>query len=235
MSMIWGEFPLPLKGKSRSAQRIGWGSVPVTDPSPARRAGPPLSGEGEEALGRGDLPVAGTRYRALAQTAAGRKAGQAMEHLIPGAQRKTEGPRHAVPADRELAHGLGNLPDAMGPCGKEGHIARPQAVDFAVLVGDQHLAGTNVHGFVDRIMPFEAAGRAGPGHDRGGPIGTLGEPFGARLRIALDDPAGIDRIRREFNVGGSRESDGGRGHDATPTMFLRFKADARRAGSPGGD
>jgi hypothetical protein len=55
-----------------------------------------------------------------------------------------------------------------------------------------------VHRLVDRIVPFEAAGRAGPGHDgRDGrsAVGAFREPLGARLRVALDDPSGSALIK----------------------------------------
>ena len=113
-----------------------------------------------------------------------------MKQLIPGPQHEAEGPRQAVAADRELAHGLGHLPDAVAAGRKESHVARTQAMDLSVLVGHQHFTRNNVHRLVDRIMPFEAAGRAGPGHDRRGAVGAFRKPLGARLRIALDDPGG---------------------------------------------
>src|ERR1700689_3132046 len=106
----------------------------MTDPSPARSAGPPLSGEGEEALSGRSLSIARTRNRPLAQAAAGRKAGQAMEDLVPGAQREAERARHAVAADRELAHRLGDLPDAVTTGREKGHVAGAEAMDFAILV-----------------------------------------------------------------------------------------------------
>src|SRR5262249_35109487 len=153
-------------------------------------------------LRRGDFRTAAAAHRALPQTAAGRKAGQAMKELVPGPQHEAERPRHAVAADRKLAHGLGHLPDAVTAPREEGHDARPEALGYAVLVGDQDLTGNNVHGLVDRIVPREAAGRAGPSQDRRRAVGAFRKPLGARLRISLDDPrrSAIFKSFRELTV-----------------------------------
>ena len=90
------------------------------------------------------LPDRRRLARALAQAAAGREAGQAMEQLVPGPQHEAEGPRHAVAADRELAHGLGHLPDAVAAGREESHVARTQAMDLSVLVGHQHFTRNDV-------------------------------------------------------------------------------------------
>jgi hypothetical protein len=58
------------------------------------------------------------------------------------------------------------------------------------FVGRKPIAGNDVHPLVDRIVPREAAGGAGPSHDRRGAVGAFRKPPGTRLRISLDDPSG---------------------------------------------
>ena len=122
MSMIWGLCPLiPAKAGIRRQDA---------------ELGPPLRGDERRSIVATPRRFPGRRRSApdpLTQAAARRKAGEAMEELIPGPQHEAERPRHAVAADRELAHGLGHLPNAVAAGWEEGHVARAEPVDFAVL------------------------------------------------------------------------------------------------------
>ena len=56
----------------------------------------------------------------------------------------------AVPAEGDLPDLLGDMPDAAAAGRKKDHVAGAEAADFALLVGDENLAGDDVQGFVDR-------------------------------------------------------------------------------------
>src|SRR6516165_6187539 len=113
------------------------------------------------------------------------------------------------------------------PAGKKAMSPGPSRwiLPFSVLVGDEDLAGNNVHRLVDRIVPLEAAGCAGPSHDRQRAVGAFRKPLGARLRISLDDPRGIDRVWRKLDLGGSGESHSGCRHKLGSSDVFRPQAD----------
>ncbi len=93
--------------------------------------------------------------------------------------------RSAKPASRGmLCRQTANFLTCSGTCqsaaaagGKEHHVARPDAAHIAVLVGDENFARDHVHRLIDRVMPFEAAGRARPRHDREVPSALVASRF----------------------------------------------------------
>ena len=93
------------------------------------------------------------------------EAGEAVDAPVPDPQHQSERPRHAVTAHRELPHILRDVPDTVAARREKGHFARTEPANFALFVGHEHLAGNDVQRFIDRIMPNEAAGRAGPHND----------------------------------------------------------------------
>src|ERR1700733_14452391 len=138
-----------------------------------------------------------------------------MDHLVPSPQHEAKGPRHAVPAHRKLPHLFGHLPDAVAAGGKKRHVAGAEAMNLAVFVGDEYLAGNDVHGLIDGVIPFEPAWRAPPRPHRPPSVGAFRQAFGARLRLAFDDPIGINGVGAKLDVGWSGEDDGLR-HSVAP-------------------
>src|ERR1700676_597885 len=63
--------------------------------------------------------------------------------LVPGAQGKTNRLWNAVPADRELSHFLGHVPEARAAGREKRHIAGAEPFDLAVVIGDKNLARNN--------------------------------------------------------------------------------------------
>jgi hypothetical protein len=144
------------------------------------------------------------RRQAVAERAAGREAGQATRDLVPGPHRKTERARHAVAADRNLAHLFGHLPDGAAAGGEVCHIARPEPVNSAHLIGDENLAGNDLQDFIDRVAPGEPARRARPHGDRRRAVGAFRQALGTRLRSALDDPIGSASNKCYQRLGSSK-------------------------------
>src|ERR1700722_7258530 len=101
-----------------------------------------------------DLPVGGLQRAALA--------GDDREELAPGAQREAERLRQGVAANRELANFSRDAPHAAAAGREERHGAGPEAALDVVLVGYPHLAGDDVHGLVDAVVPVEPAGGGRP-------------------------------------------------------------------------
>ncbi len=117
-----------------------------------------------------------------------RKAAESARDLVPDAQQEAARTRHAVPAERDLANEIRHVPDAAGASRKEHHVAGAETMRLAFFVGDEHFAGDDVKGFIDRVMPVEPAGSARPRHGGRRAVGALREPARTRLRRAGDDP-----------------------------------------------
>src|ERR1700730_10991488 len=65
------------------------------------------------------------------------KAGHEIDELVPSAQHDAERPRHGVAAKGDLPDLVGNVPVAAAAGGKVDHVARAEAADLALLVGDE--------------------------------------------------------------------------------------------------
>ena len=99
------------------------------------------------------------------------------------------------------------MPRALAAGGKERHVARPEPALRTLVVGDEHLARDDVHHLVDRVVPVEASGGARPRHHGRGAVLAARQLARARLRLAGQNPRGMNRRGREIDVGGTGDDD----------------------------